>query len=62
MAAAIQPLRRRFRRVGGTKGLATGLVRTFVRGCIALSCGNKPSGEKSALVGLDNKPIMVISD
>jgi hypothetical protein len=28
---------------------------------MALSCGNKPSGEKSALVGLSNKPIMVIS-
>jgi hypothetical protein len=29
---------------------------------MAASCGNKPSGETSALVGLDNKPIMVISD
>jgi hypothetical protein len=48
--------------VGGTEGLATGLVRTLVRVCLALSCGNKPSGETSALVGLDNKPIMVISD
>jgi hypothetical protein len=29
---------------------------------MALSCGNKPSGEKFALAGLSNKPIMVISD
>jgi hypothetical protein len=48
--------------VGGTGGLATGLVPILARGCMALSCGNKPSGEKSTLVGLSNKPIMVISD
>jgi len=35
MAAAIQPLRKRFRRVGGTGGLATGPVRTLVQGCVA---------------------------
>jgi hypothetical protein len=58
----IQPLRRRFRPVGGTEGPARGRVQTVVRGCTALSCGNKPSGEKSTLVGLSNKPIMVISD
>jgi hypothetical protein len=28
---------------------------------MAASCGNKPSGETSALVGLSNRPVMAIS-
>ena len=60
LAAAIQPLRRCFRRAGGTRGLARGLVRILALGCMAASCGNKPSGETSALVGLSDT-VMAIS-